>query len=131
MVRRCSKNFLRIEMMPTLGDYHNDPDLKAFILAEYVYDPKYGRVGRRGRKMVRRKPKCKVGKRMKDGGRVRRERNTKVQWDKAATGSVTIPTARLIWLLVYGDWPEGKVSFMNGDSMDLMVENLMFAVGSA
>ena len=115
--------------MPTLGDYHNDDDLKAFILAEYVYDAKYGRVGRKGRKMVRRNPKSKVGKRRDDGKLVRRERNTKIKWHNAATGSVTIPTARVIWLLVYQEWPNGSIGFRNGDSMDLMVENLMVAGG--
>jgi len=35
-----------------------------------------------------------------------------------------IPAARVAWLLSYGKWPETRVLFKNGDTLDIRLENL-------
>jgi hypothetical protein len=37
------------------------------------------------------------------------------------------PAARVAWLLTYGKWPDGPVSFKDGDSENLRIDNLNIA----
>lgn len=39
-------------------------------------------------------------------------------------GKHSYPAQRLAWLLHYGEWPQGKVSFKDGDTLNLRADNL-------
>jgi hypothetical protein len=39
-------------------------------------------------------------------------------------GGQSIPTARIAWALFNGEWPNGKVSFVDGNPLNFKVENL-------
>lgn len=39
-------------------------------------------------------------------------------------GDTTVPAARIAWLLHYGDWPRGKLGFVDGDTLNLRIANL-------
>lgn len=36
----------------------------------------------------------------------------------------TVPAARLAWLLHYGEWPQGRIAPIDGDTLNLRIENL-------
>jgi len=93
--------------MPTKGDYHEDEGLKDFILTNYSVDKDTGRVRRNGRKPRDKKP------------------NIKGEYRRMEVNGVTMPTARVIVLLMTGDWPEGVVGYRNGNPMDLRPDNLI------
>jgi hypothetical protein len=93
--------------MPTKGDYHEDEGLKTFILTNYSVEKGTGRVRRNGRKPRDKKP------------------NMKSEYRKMEVMGVTIPTARVIVLLMTGEWPAGVVGYRNGDALDLRPDNLI------
>jgi len=39
-------------------------------------------------------------------------------------GGHHIPTSRVVWALAYGEWPNGRISFIDGNTLNLSVENL-------
>lgn len=39
-------------------------------------------------------------------------------------GGYSIPTSRIAWALYHGEWPNGKIKFLDGDTLNIKIENL-------
>jgi len=108
-VTTCEPCLLRKKesLMPTKGDYHEDEGLKTFILTNYSVEKDTGKVRKNGRK-----PRDK-------------KKDMKAEYRKMQINGITLPAARVIVLLVTGDWPVGVVGYRNGNPMDLRPGNLI------
>jgi hypothetical protein len=42
-------------------------------------------------------------------------------------GGQNIPSARIAWVLIYGEWPNGRVKFSDGNQLNLKAENLLLS----
>lgn len=96
-------------------------DLTAEEVARYIsYDPETG-------VMLRRERSGQRGAIGSDATTIRtardgRGQDTKYRW--VWLHGVPIPAARVAWLLSHGKWPETRVLFRNGDTLDIRLENL-------
>lgn len=103
-------------------------DMTAEEVARYIsYDPTTGLMLRRARSGQR-------GAIGSDATTVRKARDgrgqeTSYRW--VWLHGVIIPAARVAWLLSYGEWPQTRVMFKNGDTLDIRLENLKEGVFKA
>lgn len=96
-------------------------DLTREEVARYIsYDPETGA-------MLRRERSGQRGAVGTDATTVRKARDGRGQdasYRWVWLHGCPIPAARVAWLLTYGDWPETRVLFRNGDTLDIRLENL-------
>ena len=96
-------------------------DLTKDEVARYVsYDPETG-------VMLRRERSGQRGTVGSDATTIRMARDgrgqaTPYRW--VWLHGVTIPAARIAWLLTYGEWPKTRVMYRNGNTTDIRLENL-------
>lgn len=49
---------------------------------------------------------------------------SKVRYAGIVVGKRRYPAHRIAWLLTHGEWPEGEIDHINGDTFDNRIENL-------
>lgn len=68
-----------------------------------------------------------------EAGCVKATRSSKLGEQKSykyiRLNSQNVPAARIAWALHYGEWPIGRVNFLDGDTLNLKIENLVTTKG--
>ena len=96
-------------------------DLTKDEVARYIsYDPDTG-------VMLRRERSGQRGTVGSDATTIRMARDGKGQatpYRWVWLHGITIPAARIAWLLTHGEWPTTRIMYKNGDTCDIRLENL-------